>query len=487
MPKNVTQYSLLISCPGDIKDEIDIIEQCVQKFNDMYSDALNISIITKYWKKNSYPKSGDKPQNILNEQYVNNCDAAVALFWTRFGTPTDKYGSGTEEEISIMLESDKQVFMYFSDKPVSPSQQNSKEYKRVKAFKEKYKGKGLYFDYSSNEAFDKLFFAHLTQYFISQKQIAEIQNKNYSQLRLVGINEKGKIDEKASIYPFVFNTNKSIKALQEKNDSLIKKIADIEVGEKHNSPISQYTVNLSTPVSINEEDQKLIKEYAKIMGIEIPTDFYKLGDLSKSTISNPLIGIELIGNKQEKNKYKLIQELLDSIRDLLVWFPIENEFSKMNCIRLALQNSGKAIDEDVEISMEFPCASFMMLKQFPQISYYEKEYLISECDVQELFGIDSTSEYFTYDRLTYMKPTSIPGMTVDYDKEYIKALKRAFCYTVYKEEEKYIIKLNVKYIKHNTTVAFPSVIMINDNIEEIPYVITSKHNPEMFKGTLKVL
>ena len=25
------------------------------------------------------------------------------MFWTRFGTPTDEYGSGTEEEIEIML------------------------------------------------------------------------------------------------------------------------------------------------------------------------------------------------------------------------------------------------------------------------------------------------------------------------------------------------------------------------------------------------
>ena len=40
---------------------------------------------------------GGKPQALLNEQFVNKCDAAVAIFWTRFGSPTDEYGSGTEE------------------------------------------------------------------------------------------------------------------------------------------------------------------------------------------------------------------------------------------------------------------------------------------------------------------------------------------------------------------------------------------------------
>ena len=31
MPKNITQYNLLISCPGDITNEIKIIEEVVEK------------------------------------------------------------------------------------------------------------------------------------------------------------------------------------------------------------------------------------------------------------------------------------------------------------------------------------------------------------------------------------------------------------------------------------------------------------------------
>ena len=77
MPKNITQYDLLISCPGDITNEINIIENSVSQFNSQFSDALGISIRTKYWRKNSYPQSGGKPQALLNEQFVNDCDAAV--------------------------------------------------------------------------------------------------------------------------------------------------------------------------------------------------------------------------------------------------------------------------------------------------------------------------------------------------------------------------------------------------------------------------
>lgn len=51
---------------------------------------------------------------MLNEQFIKNCDAPVAILWTRFGTPTDKYGSRTEEEIEIMLKDKKQVEISFS-------------------------------------------------------------------------------------------------------------------------------------------------------------------------------------------------------------------------------------------------------------------------------------------------------------------------------------------------------------------------------------
>ena len=157
MAQSVTLYNLLISCPGDVRDEVTLIEAAVDEFNELYADPLGITIKTRHWSKSSYAQSGGKPQALLNEQFINKCDAAVAIFWTKFGSPTDKYGSGTEEEIEIMLQSGKQVFMYFSDKPISPSQMNDEGYKKIQAFREKYKDRGIYFTYSSDDEFKKLF------------------------------------------------------------------------------------------------------------------------------------------------------------------------------------------------------------------------------------------------------------------------------------------------------------------------------------------
>ncbi|MCR5764799.1 MAG: hypothetical protein K6G09_02355 [Treponema sp.] len=46
MPKNITQYDLLISCPGDIEEEINLINEVVSNFNQQFSNSLGISIQT---------------------------------------------------------------------------------------------------------------------------------------------------------------------------------------------------------------------------------------------------------------------------------------------------------------------------------------------------------------------------------------------------------------------------------------------------------
>jgi len=155
MPRNTVVYDLLISCPGDITGEIAIIDKVVDEFN-RYTGAINgVTIQTRHWSKDSFPQAGDSAQGLLFGQFIDECDAAVALFWTRFGTPTDEYLSGTEAEIDKMINSKKQVFLYFSDKPISPSSQDRDQYDKVVAFKERYSG--LYSSYSSDSEFEKFF------------------------------------------------------------------------------------------------------------------------------------------------------------------------------------------------------------------------------------------------------------------------------------------------------------------------------------------
>lgn len=164
----ITAYDLLISCPTDVDKFVPIAKECIENFNRFMGEVNNTILVGKHWSTDSFPQSGDRPQEILNNQFVRYCDAAIVVFWTRFGTPTDKYGSGTEEEIEEMLAANKQVFMYFLDAPVSPSSLDQEQYNKVLAFKEKYKDKGVYFTIKDENEFKKLLSNHLNLYFFQK-------------------------------------------------------------------------------------------------------------------------------------------------------------------------------------------------------------------------------------------------------------------------------------------------------------------------------
>ena len=145
MKHNVTMYDLLLSCPGDAYRECyPAVKKAIERFNADPQINNSVIISLKHWSTDSYPQSGGQAQKLLNLQIVNDADIAIAIFWTRFGTPTDDYGSGTEEEIDLLLKNKKQVFLYFLDKPVPPSITDSPEYienrRKITLLREKYDG-----------------------------------------------------------------------------------------------------------------------------------------------------------------------------------------------------------------------------------------------------------------------------------------------------------------------------------------------------------
>lgn len=492
MAQSVTLYNLLISCPGDVKDEVTLIKTAVDEFNELYAEPLGVTIKTRHWSKSSYAQSGGKPQALLNEQFVNKCDAAVAIFWTKFGSPTDEYGSGTEEEIEKMLQSGKQVFMYFSDKPVAPSQMSDEHYKKIQAFREKYKDRGIYFTYSTDEEFKKLFFAHLSMHFLSDKKIKDIASERRSNLKLIGIDENAKLSEDASVYRFKPNVKTTMEEYIDSIRAMYQEIAGIDVGER--TLVGASGFHFLRPVDIDEDEKKIIASVAKQLELKFPDDFFDLGNLCERTLpSNILTGPSLDGSADEIRKYKKIKELHKTISEALEWVTVETAFSDKYCLKLAVQNRGKAVDEDVEITFIIPQKALLTLTEFPQFSNEEMGYLLNDCEMAVLFGISGTAEYIEYSEsqkngITYYGAHSygLPGLIPDYSDDFIAELNSVFCYSVYPNGDNYIIKLKVDYIKHNTTVAFPSVLFVKDEVAEIPYRITSKNNPDVMEGILKV-
>lgn len=214
MARNVTQYDLLVSCPSDVKEELEIIKETVDSFNRMFGAANNVSIVAKHWSTDSFPESGGRPQELLNEQFVFGCDAAIAVFWTRFGTPTDQYGSGTEEEIEKLIQSGKQVFLYFSDCAVNPSQIDNNQYQKILSFRDKYKDKGVYGTYSNINDFKKDFLNHLSLYFVRLLTDKDSTITTKSKMSISGV-VNGKVSEQPKLFIKNYSNSQFIQGLKD--------------------------------------------------------------------------------------------------------------------------------------------------------------------------------------------------------------------------------------------------------------------------------
>lgn len=146
MPKTVVTYSLLMSCPSDVQGALEHIEKAVSSFNRGFGQSNGIRIDTRHWSKDAYANivKGKSAQDELNDQIVDDADMVVAVFWSRFGSPTKTYGSGTEEEIERMLDNGKPVMLYFIDRPLPMSLIDGEQITRIQEFKKRHQSDGLY-------------------------------------------------------------------------------------------------------------------------------------------------------------------------------------------------------------------------------------------------------------------------------------------------------------------------------------------------------
>lgn len=345
MPKSVTEYKLLISCPGDVQEEVEIINGVVKDFNDHFTDHLGISLRAVHWSKNSYPQSGGKPQQLLNQQFVRDCDAAIAVMWTRFGTPTDEYGSGTEEEIEIMLKQGKQVFMYFSDCPIAPSQATSDGYKQICNFRDTYKDRGVYWVYSSKDEFRELLFAHLTQHFMIRHD-ETVQINQLPALSISDIAGKTKPSYNTARPCSLSHLFQQINDIESEIIANIQKVAQMTLSgnagmTSNDDRLSNMlsSLKLGTPISISRDDKEIVAKFAQEhCGLSVSEEFFSLGNLSSYPTGISINGTHysLDGSEAEKKKYNLIQKCISSIEVVTHLTEVANLYGNLTYFELAL-------------------------------------------------------------------------------------------------------------------------------------------------------
>ena len=178
MPKQVMAYDLLISCPGDVyRSFFGGLENAVSNFNNLYGRNNDIAVRPMSWKKNTYSQYRKHPQESINRQIVDKADFVVAVFWTRFGTETDKYGSGTEEEMERIFNDGKQVFLFFLEKNIPPEILDTEQFNKLKEFKRRHEKDSYFFTFKNKNDLENGLCRQLELYFSDPDNRAETNPK----------------------------------------------------------------------------------------------------------------------------------------------------------------------------------------------------------------------------------------------------------------------------------------------------------------------
>lgn len=146
-------FNVMIASPSDVASERAIIRDVVYEWNAVNSSSRRFVLLPVGWESHSSPEMGAPLQAIINKQIVDDCDLLIGVFWTRIGTATDGYASGTVEEFERHIESGKPAMLYFSSQPVALDMVDLDQVASVKKFKAGCQKRGVYESYDSHADF----------------------------------------------------------------------------------------------------------------------------------------------------------------------------------------------------------------------------------------------------------------------------------------------------------------------------------------------
>ncbi|MDR2172532.1 MAG: DUF4062 domain-containing protein [Planctomycetaceae bacterium] len=155
-------YRVFIASPSDVKAEREHIQNVLSRWNTLHSQQAKKIFLPVCWENNSYPESGIHPQAAINKQVLKDADILIGVFWSRLGTATENYPSGTIEEYEEHIKSKKPAMLYFSKANVPQENFDSEQYNSLQQFKESCKTKSLYKEYENADKFSDLLSDDLT-------------------------------------------------------------------------------------------------------------------------------------------------------------------------------------------------------------------------------------------------------------------------------------------------------------------------------------
>jgi len=169
MGRQTIILQVFLASPSELKDERIALESVVKELNQTLSESTGAYLELVKWETHTVPGFGSDPQAVINKQIGDKYDIFIGMLSTKFGSPTPRAGSGTEEEFERAYDrftknpNELRIMFYFKDPELRASEIDLDEYKRVKDFQKKIGEKGLYATFTTTEDFISMVRLHLSR------------------------------------------------------------------------------------------------------------------------------------------------------------------------------------------------------------------------------------------------------------------------------------------------------------------------------------
>ncbi len=165
---------VFLASPGDVTEERLAVRTIIDEENRNNFNHAGYNLEVVGWETHASPGKGQPyPQGRINP-LIDYCELFIGIIGARFGSPTGRSKSGTQEEyeyaLSLLANQDLplcDIKIYFYDYSLKHSQVDPEQLMKVREFKEKLeKGKQIfYWTVDTLEEFKRDFRRHISEWF----------------------------------------------------------------------------------------------------------------------------------------------------------------------------------------------------------------------------------------------------------------------------------------------------------------------------------
>lgn len=148
MSEKLSVVRLFLASPGDLAAERTLVKALVDEVNHLWGGESGVAMQLIRWEHDVRPGIAEDAQAVVNRQIPDDYDVLIGLLSGRFGTPTQRYSSGTQEEFERAITrfnetGSPEVMVYFKNALVRPSDIDVVQMAQVQDFKRSLADRGV--------------------------------------------------------------------------------------------------------------------------------------------------------------------------------------------------------------------------------------------------------------------------------------------------------------------------------------------------------